>query len=255
MEGDDLKTMLENLSFEKCLELKEIYTDVTRPFPTAVGKAISKKEREDLKMKQPTLVYGEIEFEPIAKAFEKIKKVYGRPFVGASGPSGILQETGGKFYDLGSGTGKGCVAAAVLHTFDVCYGIELLEGLYSMSLDVVASYNSRGKSALNREADTDLIMLNGDMLNHKFKDWSDADVVLANSTCYSDEFMDKISDIALGLKKGAFVITFTKRLPASDFNVLEYELHDMSWGGATVYIMQKTTEPRQPEEWGEEDEE
>lgn len=117
-----------------------------------------------------------------------------------------------------------------------------------MSLDVVASYESRGKSRMAaREFDTEITTLNGNMLKTKFKDWRDADVVFANSTCYDDELLEKISNIALGLKKGAFVITFTKRLPAADFDVLEYELHQQSWGAATVYIQQKTTEPRESE--------
>lgn len=47
------------------------------------------------------------------------------------------------------------------------------------------------------------------------------------------------------MKRGSFFITLTKRLPIADFDVLEYELHDMSWGGATVYIHQKSTEPRE----------
>lgn len=233
----------------------DIYKDIVRPFPVSVGKAISKKERQELNLKETTLVYGELEFRPLALCFEKIKKKYGRPFIGASGPMGILQEAGGKFYDLGSGLGKGCVAAALLHNFEVCYGIEILEGLYSMSLDVVASYNSKGKAALDgRDFDTDIIMLNGDMLDPEFKDWSDADVVFANSTCYSDTFLEQICDMALALKKGAFVITFTKQLPSTDFEVLEYELHDMSWGAATVYIMQKITNPHLPDHHKEQSE-
>jgi hypothetical protein len=71
-------------------------------------------------------------------------------------------------------------------------------------------------------------------------------VVFANSTCYSDTFLEQMCDMALSLKKGAFVISFTKQLPSPDFEVLEYELHDMSWGGATVYIMQKITNPHLP---------
>lgn len=47
------------------------------------------------------------------------------------------------------------------------------------------------------------------------------------------------------MKKGSFFITFTKSLNINDFQVLEYELHEMSWGSATVYIHQKTTEPRE----------
>ena len=43
-------------------------------------------------------------------------------------------------------------------------------------------------------------------------------------------------------------MTLTKRLPSSDFVVLEYEMHQMSWGGATVYIQQKVTDARRSEE-------
>ena len=86
---------------------------------------------------------------------EKIKKIYGKPYQGSSGPQGFLQNRGGIFYDLGSGTGKGVIGAAILHNFDVCYGIEYLEGLYSLSLDALNAYNTRGKAKLaNREHDT-----------------------------------------------------------------------------------------------------
>ena len=60
--------------------------------------------------------------------------------------------------------------------------------------------------------------------------------------------MQKFSNyILVGMRKGSFFITFTKRLPASDFTVLEYELHPQSWGSSTVYIMQKNTDPRNPD--------
>lgn len=36
----------------------------------------------------------------------QIRNQFGKPGVGASGPSGWLQEPGGIFYDIGSGTGK-----------------------------------------------------------------------------------------------------------------------------------------------------
>ncbi len=248
VQEEEKKTKPRPIDEEYLEDMKSIYDDIVKPFPTSVGKAISKKERTDMELKASTLVYGELEFWPLGIYFEKIKKHYGRPFIGSSGPKGILQEPGGKFYDLGSGIGKGCVAAALLHNFETCYGIEVLEGLYTMSLDLVASYNSKGKAALdNRDMETDIIMLNGDMLDPSFKDWSDADVVFANSTCYSDTFMEEIADIALGMKEGSFFISFTKQLPHSqDFTVLEFEMHDQSWGGATVYLMQKITPPRRP---------
>ena len=35
-----------------------------------------------------------------------------------------------------------------------------------------------------------------------------------------------------------------QKLPVDDFVVLEYDMHRMSWGEATIFIMQKKTAPR-----------
>jgi hypothetical protein len=154
-EEEKLNNIMSRLDLTSVLELKEIFDSVMQSFPTTLGKAVSKKEREELNLRDPNLVYGEITFETLGVIFEKIRKVYGRPFQGASGPDGVLQKPGGTFYDLGSGTGKGVIGAAILHNFDVCYGIEYLEGLYSLSLDALNGYNTRGKARLaNREIDT-----------------------------------------------------------------------------------------------------
>jgi hypothetical protein len=45
------------------------------------------------------------------------------------------------------------------------------------------------------------------------------------------------------MKKGSFVITLTKRLPSTDFAVIESDMHKMSWGEATIFVLQKVTEP------------
>lgn len=78
-----------------------------------------------------------------AEIFRKIKHVYGKPFVGSSGEDGIMQRRGGYFYDLGCGTGKPLVAAALLHEFDVCCGIECLEGLFTAAVELVGIYNAK----------------------------------------------------------------------------------------------------------------
>ena len=49
------------------------------------------------------------------------------------------------------------------------------------------------------------------------------------------------------MKKGSFFVSFTKRLTSTDFIILEHDMMKMSWGEATVYIMQKMTEPRKIE--------
>ena len=147
--------MMEKIDMGAVLEAKEVYDAVMQSFPTTLGKSVSKKERDDLGLKDASLVYGEITFETFAVVMEKIKKVYGLPFANSCGPAGMLQSRGGIFYDLGSGTGKPVIAAAICHNFDVCYGIEVLEGLYSMSLDAMNIYNTKGKARLSgRSTDT-----------------------------------------------------------------------------------------------------
>jgi hypothetical protein len=85
--------------------------------------------------------------------------------------------------------------------------------------------------------------VHGDAMDFVVKDWSDADLVFANSTCFNDELMDRLAEKAVHLRKGAFVVTFTRSLQRDEFDVLEGETMQMSWGGATVYIHQKRTDP------------
>ncbi|RYH14954.1 hypothetical protein EON65_32680 [archaeon] len=246
-EEQKLAEMMSKLDMVSVLENKEIYDSIMQSFPTQLGKAVSKKEREELSLKDPNLIYGEIVFDTLGLVFEKIKKVYGRPYQGSSGPSGIMQGRGGIYYDLGAGTGKGVIASAILHNFDVCYGIECLEGLFSLSLDALNSYNTRGKARLSmREHDTHCQFIHGDFLKPRTKDWRDADVVFANSTCFDTNLMMDIAKLAVGMKKGSFFITITKRLPCKDFVTVDCEMQRMSWGEASIFIMQKTTDPRAP---------
>ena len=80
------------------------YKEVTMAYPLALGKAASKKEREEKKlMKDVNFVYSELTFETIGMAVEKIKNYYGKPGIGHSGIEGVLQGRGGTFYDLGAG--------------------------------------------------------------------------------------------------------------------------------------------------------
>jgi hypothetical protein len=93
-----------NISNSYVMSAEEVYDHIMGAFPVMLGKATSKRERNERHLaKDSNLVYGEITFEGFGFAFQKIKDVYGKPNQGASGPNGVLQSRGGKFYDLGSG--------------------------------------------------------------------------------------------------------------------------------------------------------
>ncbi len=246
-----VRTRLAALDMDPVLELQVFYDELINEFPLALGKAVSKRNREDLKLQVSSLVYGETEFRSLGNVIEKIKQVYGLPNVCYSGTNGVLQGSGGIFYDLGSGTGKPVLAAMILHEFSECIGIEFLEGLYSVSQELLGVYTDRILPKMeSRDRVTQCQMINGDFLDMSVKDWRNADIVFANSTCYEDDLMKRIAKVAVGMKKGSFFVSLTRKLPVDDFVVLEYDMHRMSWGEATIFIMQKRSAPRN---WTNED--
>ena len=47
-------------------------------------------------------------------------------------------------------------------------------------------------------------------------DWSSADLVLANSTCFDQPLLIKIAEKCSLLKKGSWMFTLTKKLPTAE---------------------------------------
>lgn len=70
-------------------------------------------------------------------------------------------------------------------------------------------------------------------------DWSDADLVFANSTCFAEDTLLAIAKRAKLLRPGARVVTFTTALKTPWLRVLMKRRYQMSWGPATVFVHQK----------------
>ncbi len=150
-----------------------------------------------------------------------------------------MKEKGGKFYDLGSGTGKPVFAAALLHDFEKVTGIEILSGLHKTSLELLEKYKKDFKETMTEAKDKMKIeFVCGDFTK---LDWTDASLLFANSTCYDGALMNELAEAAKNCKVGTFMITFTKKLPSPLWQVLEFQRYQQSWGEATVYIQKKMT--------------
>lgn len=223
---DDVEGMAEafaSLSVDAIPKLTQIFDKLVAEHPVSVGKHASTDERKTMKENPSTLVYGEIRFESYAIAIEKIKNKYGG-----------LQSPGGVFYDLGSGTGKPTLSAALLHDFDKVKGIELLQGLYNISLELQEVWKNKICPMLPpRKRQIEVSFTHGDITQ---LDWSDATLCFANSTCFDEPLMRVLAEKADAMPPGSFFITFTKSLKSPNWEVLEHESHRMSWGAATVYI-------------------
>jgi hypothetical protein len=114
---------------------------------------------------------------------------------------------------------------------------QILEGLHSLSQQLLARYNSDIRPLVpedRRGVNVEFVL--GDAFA---KEWTGATLLFANSTCFSDDMMELLGLGSERLPSGTFFITFTKPIPSPSFEVLDSERHDMSWGEATVFIQRK----------------
>ena len=87
-----------------------------------------RSERADKgQLDQKTLVYGEVDFHSFCEVL-----------------SSIMPPAGGTFYDLGSGTGRAIFVAAFVQDFVRLVGIEILDGLYEASTEVLDRFRGGG---------------------------------------------------------------------------------------------------------------
>lgn len=109
-----------------------------------------------------------------------------------------------------------------------------MPGLYDTSETVLAQFNKTvlphlTKSAplikfqcasfLSDEISSNWPLGRGGSDGKVVDDWTDADVVFANSTCFPSPLMRQIETMCRGLKAGSRVITFTTGLGSEYFKV------------------------------------
>ena len=207
---------------EHIQRLNSVYEEITQNFPLQLGMDLSNEETEKVDFKgKLELTYGEVEFLTLAELFCTLKARYDLP-------------QGGIFYDLGSGTGKCVVGAALLHEFDECRGIEILENLFKTSLQLQEVF----RQASNRK----ISFVMGDILT---ENWADASFIFVNGTCMSPEILKQLGDIPI--RPGTLSLSLTNSLPAENWKILEKVKNQMSWGTCTVFI-QRRVDPQEDEE-------
>lgn len=165
--------------------------------------------------------------------------------------------------DLGHGTGKVVLSAALIHPFEQSCGIELLQSLYDVSSDVKQIYESylaqipaseyQEKHGWAKERAPTYLVDQGDILE---EDWSDCDLIFCASLLFGAAFMKLIYEKSLKCKKGSWFITLGFRLPDSHLDCEEYPADPdmqwqvmtglrlpMSWGKCAVWVHRKNKDP------------
>jgi len=168
-----------------------------------------------------SLVYGEVEYD----SFVEILMVANQG----------LEKRTSKFVDLGHGTGKALCIASFITDFDEFVGIEFIPGLYHVSIKVLDSFNKHCMRSLIKPKFT---IIEGNFLSDEY-DWTDADLVFANSTCFTDKLLEGIEEKASKMRVGSRVITFTSAFKGKNFKVIWKKKMIMSWGPATAIVHEK----------------
>ena len=136
------------------------------------------------------------------------------------------------FADVGSGTGRGLIAALLCHSFARCVGVELLRSLHEQALLTKAAYEQ--SSGVDGGV---LRLVCGDF--RACDEWLRADVVYVNSTCFDRPLMADLSAACERLPLGATVITQTHPLSSKHFVCSSVGAYEMSWGSADVFVQCK----------------
>lgn len=135
----------------------------------------------------------------------------------------LPHENEGIFYDVGSGSAKVVFAAALLYPFQRCVGIEILSSLHGIGRIAQEHYHK-----FFNYPKIDLYC--GSILDMTVCDWTDGDVVYANSTCFSNDLFQNMAKISMRMKKGSVMITLSQILPKwSGFELFRETREQMSW--------------------------
>jgi hypothetical protein len=194
--------------------LQNLYSDCSYDF----ARSASVKERAENDLLTDSLIYGEMEFSSIANILKFINR----------------DARGGKFYDIGSGSGKAVFTARVLQDFDCCIGIELLPTLHELAVSVTNAYNETWK----RKLEFGQIQFHcEDLLKY---DWSDGDVVFAHNTCFEDDLLQSLFSKAKDLSPGSFLISCqSSGIDYTAFDLIKEMRQEASWGETDIFIFRR----------------
>ena len=178
---------------------------------------LARQACKQLAKKYNDFVYGEIEFIPFISMLMKVNPTN--------------QDV---FYDLGCGSGKAVLSAALCFNLKKACGVELLSELYGLA-------QTQMKKA--RQSVTDLKRLSSlelyydNILNH---DFIEASIVYVNATCFSGQLWGDLCDKMIRLNSGSRIIVSGKQIQHENFKVISSSNELMSWGLSSVTIYLKT---------------
>lgn len=206
-----LKQKIRFHRWQKALHLRHHEEIFNTLYKDIDGFSLSKQARQHNDAME--YIYGEIEFLPFIALLSLIH----------------LDEQS-VFYDLGSGTGKAVLACAMVYPVKKCVGIELFPELFSSALEQ--------KNRLSAIQGYQHAAQNIEFILGSFLDVSlmEATTVFINASAFFGDTWDKLCTKLDTLPFLTTVITTSKSLKSTKFEVSKVTTVMMSWGPVLAYI-------------------
>ncbi|GMH32433.1 hypothetical protein BSKO_00267 [Bryopsis sp. KO-2023] len=203
----------------------DIMEQLYSAYPDSHLKHLSKQQMEfESGETKTSLVYGELTFASLCSVLREALRF-------APSDRDLV------FYDLGSGAGKQVIAAALVEPrITVAKGIEIIPGMDEIANTVLSRLKTEFLLAYDFPPEKEIEFMCGDIFT---LGWSDGNVLLLNSTCFSRRMMANVQEIILrDLEVGSVVITLTKKFTDPRIREMACLERRMTWGRAHVYIYQ-----------------
>lgn len=190
-------------------EAKNYFTEVFREAAPDILKLKSRNERQlaagDGGQEDRSLVYSEVDIDSLNNILNKVK-----------GNFGPLYDREGMFVDLGSGAGKACIAAGLLHSFEKVLGMEKVSCLAEEAKKAQEAYNNLQMPEDAYKPTVELIQ--GDFVteceNRLVPQAQLITLCMAAATFFGQEQLDAMEKLAEAMPNGSIFITFGQKLPS-----------------------------------------
>mmetsp|Transcript_35033 Transcript_35033/g.44997 ORF Transcript_35033/g.44997 Transcript_35033/m.44997 type:complete len:344 (-) Transcript_35033:235-1266(-) len=196
--------------------------------PFSMLQELSQNERRNNHFQAEQLVFGETDLTWFLKTMLLLRKLFGH-----------FTENGGKFWDVGCAGGKLLFAAALCHSFDMCFGFEILQSLYDEARVLHMKYEREVKPTL-REAKQrvhfeiqkrDALVVEGG--------WDEVTFIIIH-VCWRDtKILNNIQEKLERMPTGSICISVAKPFVSDNWVRLALSHMPASWGRATVYVWEK----------------
>lgn len=222
---------------EELEERAKVFDEIFAECHPDVAKKGSVDERDAGGLDDEGFTYGEMDMLNMHKILNMVKQDFGP-----------LYENQGAFVDLGSGCGKACVAAGLLHPFSKVVGIEYLSSLSTQATAAEAKFTEVALPEGVTKPETQFTK--GDFVADMASLLPLAPetiLCLAVATCFNEDRIEALAKFASAMPADSLFVTFTQMLPESvlgdssdgGWSVLCTFALEMLWGTSTCFIFKK----------------